>query len=450
MNLFIMNLFTNLIDTSLIAYFITKILGKTWINKKRWILPLIVLIILNTFMNSIFGLGNIIGFISIFIVSTIVYAYLLNTEFIQVFIYNILGTIIMLIIEIVFISITIIACKVDPSIFLEISLDTIILILVSKVTFYLIIKYRIESLRKEININFNNVEPNIMKPIIVVCFFNIINIFMTFTLYKNIEIKSNLEYLYIIGMGIGTIIFSWGIYKISKKVIYQSHQQIIWKMKEEEFHKKDFHLKSMKDILETIKSQRHDLNNYLSTLYGLIYLGKFEESKKYIVEINNRATNMNDIIETDHPVITSLITMKKNKAFEKNIHMVLHIDLLEELPCDFVDLSIIIGNLLDNAIEACELIKDETKRKIELSIYIKDEYLIIEIVNTKNETTEMEMKNIYRRFTTKVDHENHGYGLSNIKYVVEQYDGTMNIEDLGRQFRVDISLCIGEKSIEVQ
>lgn len=439
MNLLMMNLFTNTINTIMIAYFLIKILGKAWVDKKRWILYLTSLIVFNTFMNSIFGLANILGFITILTISTIVYSYLLDTEFIKVLIYSILGTILMFIVEIIFITIVTMVCDIEPCVLLEVNSYRIISILGVKVMFYLTIRYVVGKLKGQLKI-----KPSVMKPIIIIGFFNIIIIFMTFALYKNISIKSSMGYVFLIGMGLGSIIFSWLTYTICGKIIYQSHQEAIWEMKEEEFHKKDFYLKNMNDILQTIKSQKHDLNNYLSTLYGLIYLGKFEEAKKYITEINNRTSNMINIIETNHPVITALITMKKNKAFEHNINMVLDIDLPEKLQLDFVDLSIIMGNLLDNAIEACELIKDETKRKIQLSIYIKELYLIIEIINTKVETGKIEAKNVVGRFTTKDDHESHGYGLGNIEYVVKQYNGTMDIEDLGNEFRVDIALLIDD------
>ena len=56
----------------------------------------------------------------------------------------------------------------------------------------------------------------------------------------------------------------------------------------------------------------------------------------------------------------------------------------------------------------------------------------------------VEKKNILERFTTKTDFVNHGYGLNNIKQVVDQYNGTMTIEDEGDNFKVDIALLLDE------
>ena len=130
-------------------------------------------------------------------------------------------------------------------------------------------------------------------------------------------------------------------------------QEVIWKLKEEEIYK-NFYINNVKEILQTIRAQRHELNNYLSILYGLICLEDFDKVKEYISKINDRLSGMNSIIETNNPIITAIISIQKNKAFNEGIEMDLDIDELpEELPFDSLDLSIIIGNLLNNAMEAC-------------------------------------------------------------------------------------------------
>jgi sensor histidine kinase regulating citrate/malate metabolism len=232
------------------------------------------------------------------------------------------------------------------------------------------------------------------------------------------------------------------LYSTASKSIHQNQQELIWKLKEEEFYKKDFYIKSMEDILETIKSQRHDLNNYLSTLYGLIYLKKFDDAKKYINKLNTEISNLNIIIDTNHPIVTALVSIKKNKAFDNGINMNLDIELPKDIDFEFVDLSIVIGNLLDNAIEACQLIPRDKERGIEFKIHLKEEILKIKLKNTKLKLKQIENKNITGRFTTKADDENHGYGLGNIEFIVKQYNGNMEISDLGNEFIIDIDLPV--------
>ncbi|CAK7085560.1 GHKL domain-containing protein [Tissierella sp.] len=446
MDLTIMNIFTNILDTVLVFYFLVRIFQKKNINRKNSVMFLSNLVIFNTLINHVFGLANSLGFIAIFIVSTIVYSYLLDEKFPKILIYSILATIFMFIFELTAANIIVLVFQIQPSLILELNIYRILGIICSKGGFYLFIKYLI----RKINIPLY-MKTSSIKTIILIGFFNILVIYMTLTLYKYIMVESVTAYIYLIGMGIGAIIFSWIIYSTSKKMIYQYQQEMIWKVKEEEFHKKDFYIKSMSDILHTIRSQRHDLNNYLSTLYGLMCLGDFDDAKAYITKINDRVSNMNKIIETNHPVITALVSIKKNKAFEENIDMELEIDIPEELSIDFVDLSIIIGNILDNAIEACTLIDKKFERKVYLSINMEETYLIIKANNTKSQKIKLETKDITNKFTTKADKENHGFGLGNIEFIVNQYNGIMNIEDLGSEFRVNIRIPMeGDLRYEVQ
>lgn len=442
-DIIIMNFLTNILDTTFMGYFLLKVLNRTIHDKKRWIISLIGLIIFNTFINFNFGLGNSLGFILMFTVSTVVYSYLLDIKYSKILMYSILGIILVFISELIVISSIAMVFKVNPSIILELNIYRIIAIISAKFLFYLISRVIIRETRPINMKNFN------INQFILIGSFNIIIMIMTLNFSVYVEMESRFANLQLMVMGLGSILFSWLIYKITQKMIYQSQQEIIWKMREEEFQKRDFYLENMNDILHTIKSQDHDLNNYLSTLYGLIYLERFEEAKKYIVKINDRISSINNIVETNHPVITSLVSMKKKKALEENIDIELNIDLPEGLPLDYVDLSIIIGNLLDNAIEACQLVKEDINRKIELSIYIDKDYLIIETINTKDESIKLDTKNILKRFTTKSEDDNHGFGLGNIEFIVEQYNGTMNVEDLGNKFSLYISLLIEETNRDV-
>lgn len=430
-----MNIFTNVLDTLLVFYFLVKIFNKKNVNKRQSVVFILQLIIFSTLINHVFGLANSVGFMAIFVVSMVVYSYILDEKFIRTLIYGITATIVMFIIELMVANIVVLGFQIQPSVILELNIYRILAIITAKGGFYLSIKYLLHRIRI----------PKYMKPknnkiIVLIGFFNILVIFMVITLYREIEIESLSGYIYLIAIGIGTIIFSWIIYSTSKKMIYQYQQEMLWKHKEEEFHKKDFYIKNMKDILHTIRSQRHDLNNYLSTLYGLISLEEFENAKTYISKINDRIINMNNIIETNHPVITALVSMKKNKAFEEGIDMEVEIDMPEDILMDSVDLSILIGNLLDNAMEACIQIDKTLERKIQLFIDTKDNHLLIHINNTKLQRIKLKDKDVTGRFTTKEDKENHGFGLGNIEFIVNQYNGVMSIEDLGEEFRVNISL----------
>lgn len=95
------------------------------------------------------------------------------------------------------------------------------------------------------------------------------------------------------------------------------------------------------------------------------------------------------------------------------------------------------GNLLDNAIEACEK-ASENSRLIRVDIYTKMNNLIIKVANSKPSQNPLEEKINNKGFTTKTETENHGFRLTNIKQTVEKYRGIIKIEDKSDIFTLNI------------
>lgn len=428
-------------DAILIYYFLTRVLYKKSIISRKRNLLFSILIVINFFISKVFGNAQFVSYVLIVLASSTFFSYLLNEKIVKVITHVIFGTIVLAITEIIAVNILMLCFSIQPSVILQPTIYRVLAAILSKGMFYLIIKYLIRNLKIPVYFKVGN-----LKIITIIGISNVLIVFMLIGLYRYMEVLSIKHYIYLIMLGIGVIFFNILIYRTTNKSIYQHQQEIVWKFKEEEFHKKDFYIKSMEDILETIKSQRHDLNNYLSTLYGLVYLEKFQEAKAYIGKIHNEMNNLNVIIDTNHPIITALVSIKKNKSFDNDIDMNLDIELPKKIELDFVDLSIVIGNLLDNAIEACLLIDKDKKRIIDFKMYIEEDVLKIEVKNTKLKSKKIEIKNITGRFTTKRDHENHGYGLGNIEFVVKEHNGNMEILNLEDEFIVNIDLPIeGDK-----
>ena len=102
---------------------------------------------------------------------------------------------------------------------------------------------------------------------------------------------------------------------------------------------------------------------------------------------------------------------------------------------------------MDNAIEACLVIDKDSERKIKFSMITKEGHLLIQTINTKSKSVKVKTKIRDDRFTTKKDQQNHGLGLGNIEFVVMQYKGTMDIEDIGTGFLVKIKLPMIKKAV---
>lgn len=446
MDSIVSNLLVNTLDTTLIFYYFAKILDQTWKDTKKWAGVLIAVILINIFINKMFELTNLLRYILIFIGGAIIYYNSLGGKFNKVLIYSLVGIILIFSSEVIVMSLTTMVCPNNPPIISQWNICKVVALMASKMFFWVMIRLLTKKRGEAINAQIYNIDE-----LILITFVNIVILFITLNLAKNIEMGSTIGCIQTIIVGTCAIGLNIYIYKVTQDRIYHKQQWNSWQIREKECDKKDFYIKNMNDILHEVKSQKHEFNNCLSVLYGLIYLGKFEESKKYIIDMSGNSYKKIDsiehIIETNHPVITALISMKKNKALECHIDMEIDIDLPEELPFDFVNLSIIIGNLLDNAIEACEKVPERDERRIELLIYNRLGYLMIEVTNTKLESIKVKNKDILGRFTTKSKDEDHGYGLGNVYHVVKQYNGTLDIEDLGKEFNVNVALCTERNKI---
>jgi len=365
---------------------------------------------------------------------TLGFKLLFKKDILTIMLTLLIGVVFMFIVELVVGYIFIYIFNLSPAKLLELSILRVFAIFLSKVSFLLIIYFGIYRIPLISYIKNKN-----KIPVTFIVLFNIIIIYMTFTLYNYMDGSSPSEYLVLFTVTIASIVFSWFIFLFVKRMMDQEQQEELMKLKIREYENRDFYIKNMEDLMVNIRSQRHDLNNYVSTLYGLIQLEKIEDAKKYILDLEKNLTFVNQIIDTNHPVITALINVKYQKATREKIHMKLDINLPENLSIESIDLSVVLGNLLDNAIEAC--LKSESESPvIELKMYIKRNYLIIKAENSKTDKVIFNKELKHKKYTTKEDKDNHGFGLNNIQRVIDQYKGILNLEDTGHIFKVHIAI----------
>ena len=184
--LVLMNILTNTIDTLLILYFIRVALNKSVEDIRHGILLITGLVILNALINLILGLGNPLGFLAILMISSIIFAFILNVKYIKIFYIGLIASILMFIIEIIVVNFIILIFGILPSIIYEINIYRISAIIISKAVFYLIIRFGIGNIKIP-----NSVGLYELIPILIVALFNAIIVYMTFILYKYLDIKTN-------------------------------------------------------------------------------------------------------------------------------------------------------------------------------------------------------------------------------------------------------------------
>ena len=202
-------------------------------------------------------------------------------------------------------------------------------------------------------------------------------------------------------------------------------------------------LEQQSEMIEKIKLQydnlsemRHDYVHEISYIQGVLAEKKYNKLEKYISEkLSSEKLKGYNFIFTSNRVIDSVINYKFSIAEQKGISAVctLTAEISETLERD---ISIILSNLLDNAIESFEKLKD-IKPEIVLNITEKSGYYSILI---KNRIAESVIKSNKQLHTTKTDKQHHGYGLKTVRVLAESHNGMMDVYEKDGYFIVNIML----------
>lgn len=183
---------------------------------------------------------------------------------------------------------------------------------------------------------------------------------------------------------------------------------------------------------------RHDLNGYLVDLKASIQSGRFEDAEAKIDNIlSHNSLYGDEVSRSGNLVIDSLINYKYSLAQKEGIEMKCYVFVPETLDFDGADLCIILGNLLDNALEAVKNLPAE-KGRIELSMsQVKGSLSIV--VKNPYEGKILEDRN-GQLLTNKPDKKNHGIGLDSVRRAVGRYNGELLTEYGNGMFRATVLL----------
>lgn len=183
---------------------------------------------------------------------------------------------------------------------------------------------------------------------------------------------------------------------------------------------------------------RHDLNGYLLNLKTFIQSGNPQEAEAkidYILEHNQ--IYKNEVSHSGNLVIDSLINYKYSLAQNNGIDMKCYVFIPEQVPYDGADLCIILGNLLDNAMEAVnDLATDQRHMDISIS-QVKDNLVIVVQNPYKGNIRQNHRGQI---ITSKQDKRIHGLGLDSVHRTVEKYNGELLVEYENGLFKATVLL----------
>lgn len=309
-----------------------------------------------------------------------------------------------------------------PNMF-EFGLPRVLCIVITKLVQIFLVKgsVSVANWRKR---NSSKGEPRMMLPLLVCQVFSVILAYYVFVISVNIlNGFSLLSLIAMAGIIYMNIIIFWYFDRIKAAFDYKSKSEAAeYKIELQ----KQYH-----DIL--IEHQRetdalwHDMKKHLTLIKSLVTDGHMAIASEYVHELETQMSDNIKIIRTDYPVLSALLTEQKQRAQKADISFDMDVHLDSELRMDPVDLCIILGNLFDNAFEACTLLPSEMHKSIIASIGQRNNAVAIVFENTYMPTSKPRIRS-----------GKHGLGLKNVRQAVSKYNGQISVSEENNIFRLSI------------
>jgi sensor histidine kinase regulating citrate/malate metabolism len=160
----------------------------------------------------------------------------------------------------------------------------------------------------------------------------------------------------------------------------------------------------------------HDFYMHLEVLGNLLSDRKSSDAMAYLQTLRTQQTTRALLVNSHHAVLDALLNQKASTAKQHGIDINFEVNNLSGLPLDPADITVILANLLDNALEACDVYAGE--KKLEVKILLGSTFFF-SIRNTCNpvQIINQEIK------SSKSNPSIHGFGLKNVKSLLQKYHG---------------------------
>lgn len=200
---------------------------------------------------------------------------------------------------------------------------------------------------------------------------------------------------------------------------------------------------NLKAVYEANAKLFHDFKHHIRVIDELINAGEIEEVKKYMASFDLQNQRKGNVLWTEDSVLNFILNNKITTAEEKKIEVSANIDYPAKANILSKDMTAIIANLFDNAIEACDKISQEQEKWICITIKKINNMLMIKLENSCYKRPEMKGK---RFLSQKASRNLHGWGLKSVETTAQKYHGivTCSYSQEEQLFRSVVNLCFHE------
>ena len=176
------------------------------------------------------------------------------------------------------------------------------------------------------------------------------------------------------------------------------------------------HLDEVRGIYTEMRGYKHDFHHHLQTLKGYLSAGEYDRAVSYIDGLDKELQSVDTLLKTGNASLDAIFSAKLAQARAEQIAVTVKANVPDSLTISDVELSIVIGNLLDNAIDACRSVPEE--RFLRIFMAMKGKMLYFSMLNS-SVRKEKKMNGLFASHKQGV----HGFGLRRAEAIIEEHGG---------------------------
>ncbi len=201
------------------------------------------------------------------------------------------------------------------------------------------------------------------------------------------------------------------------------------------------HIEQVESLYHDIRSLKHDMANHVTTLEQLYEKNEVAQAKKYTDRLKEKLYYVTWQVKSGNPVTDVILSEYQGKAEKRGITFESHFVYPKNDSLDVFDVSVILNNALENALQAAEKFRENHKQScISICSYKNNNAYMIEILNSFDGI--LNINSSTGLPATNKRTKRHGYGVSNIKQMAEKYYGAIDIQCEEDCFKLVIMLML--------
>ena len=433
----IFELVVNLFQSAIVLQTIRAILKDKRTGKKAnlaYILFVAILFLELSFVNFIVpfeGIGIIISILIIYIYSLIN----LKGTFMQKMFWSIFVMLLIMGITIVVLSIE--GCIIGKgylNLVIQKDLYRFVGVVVIQIVLFYLTRFMIKRTKKDSTYSLKWNEWFVLLIIPVISIFT-----MSFVSLIIINIEDQLlpmQHIFSILSILGILMTNSLVYVLYVNMQKDHAKQLEYSILQQAFKSQEKSVEETKILYQSVRSIRHDLKQHFQVALTMLHSGKINEAVDYMEKYNDTVLDgISNKVFCDNDVVNYIINSKSKICSDR--HIKIYIYIANEIP-EFsdLDLCVLLGNALDNAIEGVPV---DGNNEIYLELRNVDNFFMISVKNTITNSVLEYNPNL---ISTKNEKELHGLGILSMKEVVQKYNGSIEFYESDNKFCCDMLLDI--------